>query len=60
MASCQRYEISVPSSSQPNKKVCPSMCFLSNKIAEKSYATCDVGKATLRNPSIVSPVHALV
>jgi len=41
------------------------MCFLSHKVAEKSlkagmYITCDVGRATQRNPSIVSPAQALV
>jgi len=49
MASCQRDEMSVPTSLQPNKKICPSMCFMSHEVAEKSlkagmYATCGVAQ----------------
>ena len=66
MASCQRDKESVLTPSKPNQKMlCPSLCFMSHEVAEKSlkagmYATCGMGNATLKNPNIVHPAHALV
>ena len=62
VASCQKDKVS---SSHPNEKICPSICFMSHEVAEKClkagmYAVCGVGNATLKNPNIVSPAHALV
>ena len=48
-----------------DEKACASACFMSHEVAEKSlkagmYLKCGIGKATLKNPNLVSPAHALV